>query len=331
MNRMKRREFITLLGGMTVSRPLATYAQPAVRLHRVGMLLSGSESDQEMKSRVAAFRQGMRELGWNEGQNFHLDLRWAGSTDRLEPFASELVQLNPEVIVAAATTALSALQRATRTIPIVFVQVTDPVGAGFVASLARPGGNITGFTQHEFSIGTKWLELLKQIAPRVERVVVLYDAGNPATAGYLKLIEAGGPSFGVRVSPVAVRNAAEIEQALEVLPEGQNSGLILLPGPVGANNRDRIIAIAARRRMPAVYPFRYHVISGGLVSYGVDNVDLYLRSASYVDRILKGERPADLPVQHATRFPLVLNLKTARALGLEIPPTLLALADEVIE
>ena len=170
---MKRREFITLLGGMTVSRPLATYAQPAVRLHRVGMLLSGSESDQEMKSRVAAFRQGMRELGWNEGQNFHLDLRWAGSTDRLEPFASELVQLNPEVIVAAATTALSALQRATRTIPIVFVQVTDPVGAGFVASLARPGGNITGFTQHEFSIGTKWLELLKQIAPRVERVVVL--------------------------------------------------------------------------------------------------------------------------------------------------------------
>ena len=331
MNRMKRREFITLLGGMTVSRPLATYAQPAVRPHRVGMLLSGSESDQEMKSRVAAFRQGMRELGWNEGQNFHLDLRWAGSTDRLEPFASELVQLNPEVIVAAATTALSALQRATRTIPIVFVQVTDPVGAGFVASLARPGGNITGFTQHEFSIGTKWLELLKQIAPRVERVVVLYDAGNPATAGYLKLIEAGGPSFGVRVSPVAVRNAAEIEQALEVLPEGQSSGLILLPGPVGANNRDRIIAIAARRRMPAVYPFRYHVISGGLVSYGVDNVDLYLRSASYVDRILKGERPADLPVQHATRFPLVLNLKTARALGLEIPPTLLALADEVIE
>jgi putative ABC transport system substrate-binding protein len=197
--------------------------------------------------------------------------------------------------------------------------------------LARPGGNITGFTQHEFSIGTKWLELLKQIAPRVDRVIVLYDPGNPATAGYLKLIETGGPSFGVQVTSAAVRNATEIERAIEVLPEGQNVGLILLPGPVGANNRDRIIAIAARRQLPAVYPFRYHVVSGGLVSYGVDNVDLYFRAASYVDRILRGEKPSDLPVQHATRFPLVLNLKTAEALGLEIPPTLLALVDEVIE
>jgi putative ABC transport system substrate-binding protein len=328
---MKRRKFIALLGCAVTSWPLAAQAQPAGRVRRVGMLLSGSADDREMQARVAAVRQGLQALGWIEGQNLHLDIRWAGSTERMTSFAVELAGLNPEVMIAAATTALSALQRATRTIPIVFVQVSDPVAAGFVASLARPGGNITGFTQHEFSIGVKWLELLKQIAPRVARVMVLYDPVNPATAGYLKLIETGASSFGVQAAPAAVRDGTEIERAVDSFAAEPNGGLILLPGPVGANNRDRIIALAARHRLPAVYPFRYHVISGGLVSYGIDNVDLYSRSAAYVDRILRGEKPAELPVQHATKFLLVLNLKTAKALGLDPPISLLARTDEVIE
>ena len=249
----------------------------------------------------------------------------------MQPHAAELVALKPDVIFASATVALTALQQATRTIPIVFAQVTDPVGAGFVASLARPGGNITGVTQHEFAIGAKWLELLKQLAPSVARVAILYDPGNPAAAGYLREIDSAAPTFAVQVLPLPVRDGSEIARSVTGFAAEPNGSLILLPGPVGTNNRDQIIALAARHRLPAVYAFRYHVLSGGLASYGIDNIDLYRRAAWYVDRILKGERPAELPVQHATKFQLVINLKTAKALGLDPPIPLLARTDEVIE
>jgi putative ABC transport system substrate-binding protein len=243
----------------------------------------------------------------------------------------ELVRLNQDVIFASATSALLALQQATRTVPIVFAQVTDPVGAGFVQTLARPGGNITGLTQHEFTIGVKWLELLKQISPHVSRVAILYDPGNTATAGYLRTMQPAAPSFGMQMAPFPVRNRGEIAAPIEGFAAEPNGGLIVLPGPVGSVNRDLIIALAARHRLPAVYAFRYHVVSGGLASYGVDNIDLYRRAAWYVDRILKGEKPGELPVQHATKFQLVINLRTAKALGLDPPISLLARTDEVIE
>ena len=239
--------------------------------------------------------------------------------------------LKPDVILAAATTALVALQQATRTIPVVFAQVTDPVAAGFVQSLARPGGNITGLTQHEFEIGVKWLELLKQIAPHVTRVAVLYTPDNPATTGYLRTLEPLAPSFNLQLSAFAVRDSVEITRALDQFAGSPNGGLILLPGPVGTTHRQHIIGLAVRHRLPSVFAFRYHVVSGGLASYGVDNIDLYRRAAWYVDRILKGEKPAELPVQHATKFQLVINLKTAKALGLDVPNSLLTRIDEVVE
>ncbi len=247
------------------------------------------------------------------------------------PLAAELVSLKPEVIFASATTALAVLQQATRTVPIVFAQVTDPVGAGFISSLARPGGNITGVTQHEFTIGVKWLELLKQLAPRVTRVAVLHDPGNPAVAGYMREIEPAARSLGVAVSAFAMSDGAQIAHAIDGFAAGPGGGMILLPGPVGTHNRELIIALAARHALPAVYPFRYHVVSGGLASYGVDNIDLYRRAAWHVDRILKGEKAAEVPVEHASKFELVINLKTAKALGLDPPITLLARTDEVIE
>jgi putative ABC transport system substrate-binding protein len=323
---------LAAIGGTAALWPFSGRAQPADGPRRIGALFSQSESDPEGQARIAAFRQGLKELGWVEGQNLRIEHRWAaGGLDRQRPLADELVKLGPEVILASATSALLALQRVTRKVPIVFAQVTDPVGAGFVQSLARPGGNITGLTQHEFAIGVKWLELLKQISPRVARAAVLYDPANTATAGYIRVMESAASSFGLRVLTFPVRGQGEIANAVESFAGEPNGGLIVLPGPVGSINRDLIIGLAARHRLPSVYAFRYHVVSGGLASYGVDNIDLYRRAAWYVDRILKGEKPGELPVQHAIKFQLVINLRTAKALGLDPPVSLLARTDEVIE
>jgi putative ABC transport system substrate-binding protein len=332
--KIKRREFITLLGGAAVAWPLAARAQQGGAMPRVGVLFGIAENDPEGGNRIDAFRQGLEKLGWMAGQNVQVEYRWGGGGEGLERMraqAAELVRLKPDVLLAGATLALVALQEATRDIPIVFAQVTDPVGAGFVASLARPGGNITGFTQHEFAIGVKWLELLKELAPRVKRVAVIYHADNPASAGYLATITAAVPTLQVELTSTGVRNTVEIERAIDVIAGTPDGGIIVLPGPGTAARRDRIIALAEQHRLPAVYPFRYWVVSGGLASYGIDNVELYRLAASYVDRILKGEKPADLPVQHATKFQLVINLKTAKTLGLDPPITLLARTDEVIE
>jgi putative tryptophan/tyrosine transport system substrate-binding protein len=274
---VKRREFIGLLGG-AAGWPLAARGQQPTNMRRIGALFSTTETDSEGQARLTAFRRGLTDLAWIEGRNYQVETRWAGgSADLMRANAAELVDLAPDVILAAATTALVALQRATRTIPIVFAQVTDPVAAGFVQSLARPGGNITGLTQHEFTIGVKWVELLKEFAPQVTRVGVLYDPENPTTAGYLQTMEAAALSVRMQLFPLPVRNRAEVAKAIDGLPRNPDSGLVLLPGPVGAANRDIIITLADRHRLPAVYPFRYHVLSGGLASYGVDNVDLYRR------------------------------------------------------
>jgi putative ABC transport system substrate-binding protein len=328
---MKRREFITLLGSSAAAWPLATRAQqPAVR--HVGVLMNLAESDAEGQARIGALREGLAKLGWTEERELQIEYRWfAGDPDRARTYAAELVKLKPEVIFAGATPSVAVLQRETRSVPIVFAQVADPVGAGFVASLARPGGNITGFASFEYAIAAKWLELLKQIAPQVTRVAVIYDLTNPETKEYLPVIEAAARSFGVQVSISVVRNAAEIERAIEEFTREPNGGLIPLPTPLMAVHRDLIISLAARHRLPNVYAWRYYPMAGGLASYGIDNIELYRRAASYVDRILKGEKPGDLPVQQATKFELVINLKTANTLGLDPPISLLARTDEVIE
>jgi putative ABC transport system substrate-binding protein len=324
--------FVALFAAAALMPPLPASTQPAGEMRTIGALFSQTETDSEGQARAAAFRQGLKQLGWTEGRNLRIEYRWSGgSAERMRAYAAELAGLKPDVTLASATAALTTLQRATHTIPIVFAQVTDPVGAGFIKSLARPGGNITGLTQHEFSIGVKWLELLKQIAPKVTRAAVLYDPSNPATAGYLRAIGAAAATFGVVVTPSAVRNAGDITRAIDAFATKPNGGLVLLPGPVGAVHRKVIIDLAARHRLPAVYAFRYHVVSGGLASYGVDNIDLFRRAAWYVDRILKGAKPGELPVQNATKFQLVINRGTARALGLEPPLSLLARTDEVIE
>jgi putative ABC transport system substrate-binding protein len=332
IDHLRRREFIAFLGGAAAAWPLAARAQQSDKVRRIGVLLPWPENDLEAKARVAAFREGLHKLGWTEGRNVRIDYRWAGDdADRLKAYAAELVGMAPDVILAGAQTAMSALYRETPTIPIVFAQVGDPVGQGFVASLARPGGNITGFVSIEYAIGVKWLELLKQIAPRVVRVAVIYDPANPSWGGYLREIEAGVPSFGVQLFPSAVRDAEAIERAIDAFAGEPNGGLIVLPSPVSVAHREQIIALAAKHRLPAVYSFRFYVTSGGLASYGVDTIDLWRRAASYVDRILKGEKSGDLPVQQPTKFELVINLKTAKALGLDVPPMLLARTDEVIE
>jgi putative tryptophan/tyrosine transport system substrate-binding protein len=331
---LRRREFILALGGAAVAWPLAARAQQGSALPRVGVLFGIAENDPEGRNRVDAFRQGLEKLGWIAGKNLQMHYRWGGGGEGLERMraqATELVRLKPDVLLAGATLALVALRQATRDIPIVFAQVTDPVGAGFVESLARPGGNITGFTQHEFAIGVKWLELLKELAPRVKRVAVIYDAANPASTGYLATITPVAPTFGVELTTTGVRSTPEVERAIDAIAATADGGIIVLPGPAPSSRRERIIALAERHRLPAVYAFRYWVVSGGLASYGIDNVELYRLAATYVDRILKGEKPADLPVQHATKFQLVINLKTAKALGLDLPITLLARTDEVIE
>jgi putative ABC transport system substrate-binding protein len=334
---MKRRELITLLGGAAaascVSWPLAVRAQQPDRVRRIGVLMASTADDSESQARIAALLQGLQQLGWADGRNVRIDTRWA-TTDSgdIRRHAAELAALAPDVLVAATGTVTAApLLQATRTVPIVFVQVIDPVGAGFVVSLARPGGNATGFTIYEYGMSGKWLELLKEIAPRMARAAVLRDPAIASGIGQFAAAQAVAPSLGVELSPVDVRDAGEIEHAVTAFARSSNGGLIVTASALATRHRDLIIALAARHRLPAVYSYRYMVAAGGLVSYGPNSIDQYRRAAGYVDRILKGEKPADLPVQAPTKYELVINLKTAKALGLEVPPTLLARADEVIE
>ena len=330
MFEMKRREFITLLGG-AAAWPLAAHAQQPERMRRVGVLMNWAADDPEGQARVAAFEQSLQELGWTVGRNLQIDYRWNVDTDRIRKYAVELVALAPDIILAHASTSVASLLQATRTVPIVFVNVTDPVGGGLVDSLARPGGNATGFINFEYGTSGKWLELLKEIAPGVTRAAVLRDPAIAAGPGQLGAIQSVAPSLGVELTPVNVRDAGEIERAVTTFARGPNDGLIA-PGSTGSVvHRHLIIRLAARHRLPTVYSQRLFVTGGGLISYGPDRVDQYRRAAGFVARILKGEKPADLPVQAPTKYELVINLKTAKALGLEVPPTLLARADEVIE
>jgi putative tryptophan/tyrosine transport system substrate-binding protein len=329
---MRRREFITLFGCAAATWPLAARAQQSERKRRVGVLMGLTADDAEAQDRIAAFEQGLLQSGWTNGRNLQIDYRrGAGDTNSTRRYADELVALAPDVILASGGTAMGALLQATRTIPIVFTQTPDPVAAGFVASLARPGGNATGFTTSEYGISGKWLELLKEIAPSVTRAAVLRNPTIPAGIGQFASIQSVAPLFGVELSPVDVRDAGEIERDVTAFAHGSNSGLIVTSSASAAVHRELIIKLAARYRLPAVYSYRYFATSGGLISYGPDPVDQWRRAAGYVDRILRGEKPADLPVQTPTKYELAINLKTAKTLGLTVPPSLLARADEVIE
>lgn len=325
---MRRREFVTLLGGSAAAWPLAARAQSASKVWRIGLLMTIAETEPEAQARLTSFRAGLQQLGWKEGDNIRIDYRFAaGDPERVRSSAAELVSLAPDVILANGTAILSALRQATQSIPIVFVLVPDPVGDGFVASLARPGGNLTGITNFEFPMGGKWVEFLKEIAPHLSNVALIF---NPETAPYARHF-LRSVALGAEATLVPVRNDLEIERALETVARKSNSGLIIVPDLFTSGHRELIVALAARHRLPAIYPFRFFVANGGLLSYGVDTLDLFRRSASFVDRILKGDKPSDLPVQAPTKFELVINLKTAKALGLDVPQTLLARADEVIE
>jgi putative ABC transport system substrate-binding protein len=332
---MRRRELITLLGGAAVAWPLAAMAQhPTERTRRIAVLIGVAESDAETKAWLGTFRNRLYELGWRIDGNLQIEERWtAGDPDRNQSFARELVAMKPDAIFAFSSVVVAALQRESRTVPIVFTAISDPVGSGFVQSLARPGGNATGFTNFVPTMGAKWLEVLKEIAPQIRRVVLLF---NPQTAPYVAEyyqhpFETAGPPFGVRAMTAAVRDTAELETAIADLAREPGGGLVFPPDNFSYVNRELIFALAARHRLPAVYPFRFMVREGGLVSYGVDLGETFPRAAEYVDRILRGTRPADLPVQAPTKFETTINLKAARALGLSVPPTLLARADEVIE
>jgi putative tryptophan/tyrosine transport system substrate-binding protein len=330
---MRRRDFVALLGGAAASLPLAARAQQGEGMRRIGVLMASAADDSENQARMAAFLQGLAQLGWTDGRNVRIDIRWATTNaDDLRRDAAELAAPAPDVLVAASGTATVApLLQATRTVPIVFVVVVDPVGAGFVASLARPGGNATGFTMFEYGLSGKWLELLKQIAPSTTRAAVLRDPAVASGIGQFAAVQAVAPSLGVELSPVDARDAPEIERAVTAFARSGNAGLIVTPSPVANRHRDLIVMLAAQHRLPAVYAWRYYVTAGGLISYGPDSIDQYRRAAGYVDRILKGEKPADLPVQAPTKYELVINLKTAKALDLAVPSALLARADEVIE
>jgi len=328
---MRRRDFIALVGS-AAAYPLAASAQQGQRVRRIGVLMNLASDDAEEQARIAAFHQGLQQLGWTVGRNVQIDYRWgAGNADRIRKFAAELVALAPDVILSAGSPSVAALQQATRTVPVVFVTVVDPVSSGFVDSLAQPGGNITGFAQYEYSIGGKWLELLKEIAPGITRAAVIRDAALTAGGGQLGVIQAVAPSVGVEVIPISVRDAGEIERAITAFARSPNGGLIVTGSTLAGVHRDLIVTLAAQHKLPAVYYARYFVVGGGLISYGPGFVDQYRDAASYVDRILKGEKPADLPVQTPTKYELVINLKTAKALGLTMPPTVLSRADEVIE
>ena len=327
---MRRRAFITLLGG-AAAWPLAARAQQTDRVRRVGVL-TNAENDPEARARMEAFRQGLQQLGWTVGQNPQIDTRATlGDAERTRQYAAELVALSPDVILAIGTETTAALQHVTRTVPIIFVLVPDPVGAGIVDSLSRPGGNATGFTPSEYAIGGKMLELLKEIAPRVKRAGIIRDAASPSGPAQFAAIQAVAPSVGVEVSPIGIRDAGNIDQAIAAFARSSSEGIIVTGSALAAVHHKLIVALAARHNVPAVYFQRFFVDVGGLISYGPDYLDQYRRAASYVDRILKGEKASDLPVQAPTKLELVINLKTAKALGLTVPPTLLARADEVIE
>ena len=328
---MKRRAFITLLGG-AVAWPLAVRAQETQRVRRIGVLMNTSADDPEGQARIAAFHQGLQEWGWTLGRNARIDVRWgAVDADNSRRYAAELVALAPDVILASASAAMGALQQTTRTLPIVFVSIIDPVGAGFVESLARPGGNATGFALFEYTLSGKWLELLKEIAPGVTRAAVFRDPAVGSGTGQYAIIQAVAQSLGVELRPMDVRDPGEIERAIVAFAQVPNGGLITAGAPSAGAHRNLIITLATRHQLPAVYPIPYFARSGGLIAYGPDIVSSYRRAAGYVDRILKGEKPADLPVQAPTKYELAINLKTAKALGLTVPDSLLARADEVIE
>jgi putative ABC transport system substrate-binding protein len=328
---MQRRDFIKAIAGSTIAWPLVARAQPGQRMRRVGVLMNLAADDKEGQARLIAFVQALADLGWKNGSNVQIDICWgAGDTERFHQCAAELVALTPDIILAASASTMDPLLNRTRTIPIVFAQVPDPVGSGYVESLAHPGGNVTGFTQFDFGIAAKWLELLRTIEPGVKRVIVLRDIDTTG-AGQFGAIQSAAQSIGVEVKPTGVRNTADIENAVTEFARSPKGGIVVTGSAPGAAHRDLIIALAERHRLPAIYPFRYFVHSGGLLSYGPTTIDPYIRAAGYVDRILKGEKPADLPVQAPTRYELIINLKTAKQLGIDVPPALLATADEVIE
>jgi putative tryptophan/tyrosine transport system substrate-binding protein len=327
---MRRREFITLIGSASVAWSLAARAQEPKR--RIGMLMPLLENNPEGEPRVRAFVDGLQQLGWTDGHNVRIDIRWAGNPADSGKYAAELVALAPDAIFASSSVNVAALQRITRSVPIVFANVIDPVGAGFVASLARPGGNTTGFSAFEYSLSGKWLELLKEISPTITRVAVLRDPTSPRDIGQFAVIQAmAPPSLGVELTPIDIRDRDEIERAITAFARERNGGLIVTTSLLAFTHRNLIISLATRYRLPNVSSFRYYPASGGLASYGPNSIDSFPRAAAYVDRILKGEKPSNLPVQQPTKYELIINLKTAKALGLTVPPTLLARADEVIE
>jgi putative ABC transport system substrate-binding protein len=331
MVHIQRREFITLMGGAAAAWPLVARAQQGPRIRRIGVLMNLAADDKEGQARLIAFVQALSDLGWKNASNVQIDTCWgAGDTDRFHQCAAELVAFAPDIILAASASTMDPLLNRTRSIPIVFAQVPDPVGSGYVTSLARPGGNVTGFTQFDFSIATKWLGLLKTMEPSLTRVIVLRDVDTTG-AGQFGAIQSAAQSIGVEVHPTGVRNTSDIENAVMDFARLPKGGLVVTGSAPAAAHRNLIITLAARYRLPAIYPFRYFVQSGGLLSYGPTTIDPYIRAAGYVDRILKGEKPADLPVQAPTAYELVINAKTAKQLGIDVPSALLATADEVIE
>jgi putative ABC transport system substrate-binding protein len=329
---MRRRDFIKVVAGSAITWPVTARAQQGDRMRRIGVLMALAADDPQGQARFVAFVQGLQELGWTDGRNVRIDTRWAaGDADRFRKYAAELVAVAPDVILASGGTGAGALLQATRTIPIVFTQTQDPVGAGYVDSLARPGGNATGFTNMEYGTSGKYLELLKEIAPRIAHAAVLRDPTIPQGIGQFSAIQAVAPSLGVELRPIDVHDAPEIARAVETFARSANGGLIVTGSALTALHRDLIITLAAGHKLPTVYWERFFVTAGGLISYGPDSIDPHRRAAGYVDRILKGEKPADLPVQASAKYELAINLKTARELGLTVPPTLLVRADEVIE
>jgi putative ABC transport system substrate-binding protein len=328
---VKRREFITLAGAAAALWPLLARAQSPNSMRRIGVLIPVAADNPSAKAYFAAFLEQLSRLGWTDGQNVRIDIRWGGANiDDIRRYATELVALAPDVILTGATS-LASLRQATRTVPIVFVLVVDPVGTAHVDTLSRPGGNATGFMQFEYSLSGKWLELLKEVAPGVTRAAVLRDAATPAGIGQFAVIQAVAPSMGIEVSAINVNDAAEIEQRIGAFARASNGGLIVTASALSVIHLDLIVALAARHKLPAVYFERYFATGGGLISFGADFVDQYRHAAGYVDRILRGEKPADLPVQAPTRYQMIVNLKTAKALGLIVPPSVLARADEVVE
>jgi putative ABC transport system substrate-binding protein len=329
---MRRREFITLLGGASAAWPLAARAQHSDRVRRIGVLIGYAEDDPETKARLAALRQGLEKRGWSEGRNVQIETRFAaGSADKYVSLAKELIATRPDVILAHTTLVAAALQRESRVIPIVFVNVSDPIGSGFVAGLARPGGNFTGVLQYEAGVVGKWLAMLKEIAPRLDRVALVANPKTTPFDYFLRAAETAAPSLAIKMVPSPVATAAEIEHAIDTFAGAPNGGLLLAPDPTVILHRNLIIALAAKHKLPAVYPFHFMVAEGGLMSYGTDQADAFRLAASYIDRILRGDKPSDLPVQAPTKFETTLNLRTAKALDLTVPPGLLIAADEVIE